>query len=148
MTIRTHEVPQFRVPYHVVRRVLVAERPPAVAAVMLRERKIRHKIRAMVFPLLPTDLRWDSTSSRTKKCVHGCERERMRTRRRKVEKVQRQTSQFADSWNGGGVSMWIPPAALAANLRRDRSTLRSLGGGLAGSPRRSEPREMGVSVSR
>jgi hypothetical protein len=29
----------------------------------------------------------------------------MRTRRRKVEKVQPQTSQLADSWNGGGVSM-------------------------------------------
>ena len=29
----------------------------------------------------------------------------IRTRRRKVLKVQRQTSQWADSWKGGGVSM-------------------------------------------
>nr|CAB3458628.1 unnamed protein product [Digitaria exilis] len=32
-------------------------------------------------------------------------REGVRTRRRKVLKVQRQTSQWADSWKGGGVSM-------------------------------------------
>jgi len=29
----------------------------------------------------------------------------IRTRRRKVLKVQRQMSQWADSWKGGGVSM-------------------------------------------
>jgi hypothetical protein len=68
--IRTHKLAQVLVSYHVVRRVLVAERPPAAAAVMLQQRKIRQKIRGMVFQPIYGAIR----SSQTEKYLHGCER--------------------------------------------------------------------------